>query len=213
MTCLVPALLVLLAAPPDPSLAPIQDEPGLPRVLLIGDSISMGYTLPTRALLKGKANVHRIATNGGPTTNGVKNVDQWLGDGKWDVIHVNFGLHDLKVGPDEKHQVELADYAKNLTTIVERLQKTGAKVIWASTTPVPPGHLNPKRVPEDVLKYNEAAKKVADEHKLALDDLYTFVLPKLAEYQLKENVHFKPAGYKALAGEVAASIEKALAKP
>src|SRR5271168_1054472 len=71
-------------------LAAIKDEPALPRVLLIGNSISIGYTLPTRKLLAGKANVHRIATNGGPTTNGLKNLASWLGAGKWDVIHFNW---------------------------------------------------------------------------------------------------------------------------
>lgn len=50
----------------DLSTAPITDTPGLPRVLLIGDSISMGYTLPVRDLLKGRANVHRIPENGTP---------------------------------------------------------------------------------------------------------------------------------------------------
>src|SRR5688572_21808238 len=73
---------------------PITDDPKLPRVLLIGDSISIGYTLAVRDLLKGKANVHRIPTNGGPTTNGLARLKQWLGDGKWDVIHFNWGLHD-----------------------------------------------------------------------------------------------------------------------
>ena len=48
---------------PDPALAPIVDVAGLPRVLLIGDSISIGYTLPVREALKGKANVHRPAGN------------------------------------------------------------------------------------------------------------------------------------------------------
>ena len=47
----------------DSSLAKITDEPGLPRVLIIGDSISMGYTLPVRELLRGKANLHRIPMN------------------------------------------------------------------------------------------------------------------------------------------------------
>src|SRR5438132_8045157 len=58
--------------PPDPAFAPVKDDPALPRILLIGDSISIGYTVPVRELLKGKANVHRIPTNGGPTTNGIK---------------------------------------------------------------------------------------------------------------------------------------------
>ena len=81
----------------DPSLGSVVDDPKLPRVLLIGDSISMGYTVPVRNLLKGKANVHRIMENGGPTTNGLAKIKLWLGNSKWDVIHFNFGLHDLKL--------------------------------------------------------------------------------------------------------------------
>ena len=60
-------------------MTPIKDVAGLPRVLIIGDSISIGYTLPTRALLKGKVNLHRIPTNGGPTTKGLAEIDKWLG--------------------------------------------------------------------------------------------------------------------------------------
>lgn len=67
----------------------VQDEPGLPRVLLIGDSVSGGYTLATRKLLAGKANVHKAPENCGPTGNGLKKLDIWLGDGHWDVIHFN----------------------------------------------------------------------------------------------------------------------------
>src|SRR5690349_10757201 len=95
-------LFLMLAGPvwaqdkaePNP-LAPIEDRPGLPRVLIIGDSISVGYTLPVRELLKDKANVHRIPVNGGPTIRGLANLDTWLGTGKWDVIHFNWGLHDV----------------------------------------------------------------------------------------------------------------------
>ena len=73
---------------PNP-MTPIEDVAGLPRVLLIGDSISIGYTLPTRELLKGKVNLHRIPTNGGPTIKGLKHIESWLGNKKWDVIHFN----------------------------------------------------------------------------------------------------------------------------
>lgn len=52
------------AATPNPAYREIKDAPGLPRVLLIGDSISIGYTEPVRMELAGKANVHRIPTNG-----------------------------------------------------------------------------------------------------------------------------------------------------
>jgi len=208
----LPLLPLAAAAAPDPSLKPIEDVAGLPRVLLIGDSISMGYTLPTRKLLEGKANVHRIPTNGGPTINGLKHLDAWLGQAKWDVIHFNFGLHDLRLDAQGRHQVELADYSRNLRTLAEKMVATRAKVIWCTTTPVPEGNLQPPRRNADVLAYNEAAAKALDGLNLAVDDLYAFALPKLAEIQIKENVHFKPAGYKVLAEQVARGIRAALEK-
>src|SRR5688572_30198710 len=81
---------------PNPALATVVDDPRLPRVLIIGDSISVGYTVPTRELLKGVANVHRIPENSLDTKNGVARVKTWLGVKKWDVIHFNWGLHDIK---------------------------------------------------------------------------------------------------------------------
>jgi len=198
--------------PPDPSLAPIQDKAGLPRVLLIGDSISMGYTLPVRELLDGQANVHRIPENGGPTLRGVAALDPWLGAGHWDLIHFNWGLHDLRQDKEGKRQVTLEDYEKNLRALVTRLKATGATLVWAATTPVPEGKLNPPRSNADVLAYNAVARKVMDENGIAVDDLYEFALPRLSEIQLPANVHFSGPGYRALAGEVAQAITEALAK-
>ncbi|MGC3972626.1 MAG: SGNH/GDSL hydrolase family protein [Pirellulales bacterium] len=104
----------------------ITEDPNLPRVLLIGDSISMGYTLPVRELLKGKANVLRVPMNGGPTTRGLESMKDWLGDGRWDVIHFNWGLHDLKFMPEGHRQVELEAYTKNLRELVKQM-KAGAR--------------------------------------------------------------------------------------
>lgn len=193
----------------NPVYAPIADVAGLPRVLLIGDSISIGYTLAVRELLAGRANVHRPPTNCGPTIRGVEQIDAWLGDGRWDVIHFNFGLHDLKIMDDGKHQVPLDQYEKNLRQLVERMKQTKAKLIWCSTTPVPETS-SPPRHNADVLAYNDVAKKIADEAGIATDDLYAFALPQLAKIQLPNNVHFSPAGSKVLARQVAESIEKAL---
>ncbi len=200
-----------------PELIPIQDEPGLPRVLLIGDSISMGYTIPTRDLLKGKANVHRIPTNGGPTTTGLKEIEKWLGTGKWDLIHFNWGLHDLKYMDDVggridpgkgKIQVPLADYEKNLRQLTQRLKQTGAKLIWCTTTPVPEG--SAARIAGDETKYNAVAAKIMAEEGVAIHDLGAFAKEKLAEIGLPANVHYSPEGYGVLATRVAATIEASL---
>jgi len=198
--------------PPDPALAPVEDVAGLPRVLLIGDSISMGYTVPTRELLTGKANAHRVLDNCGPTSHGVERIDVWLGEGKWDVVHFNFGLHDLKRMEDGKQQVPIEQYEANLKTIVGKLKATGAKLIWASTTPVPDAKVSPPRSNADVIAYNEVAAKVMTENAIPIDDLYSFALPRLADIQTPANVHFTPAGSRALAEQVAWAIRKALAE-
>jgi len=198
---------------------PIKDDPKLPRVLLVGDSISIGYTLPTRDFLKGKANLHRIPTNGGPTTRGLANIDVWLGKSKWDIIHFNWGLHDLKyMGPKGenlfpkekggKPQVPLADYEKNLEKLVVRLKKTGAKLIWRNTTPIPPGSKG--RYVGDSVKYNEAAARVMKRHGIPTHDLFTMSKKRMKELMLPANVHYKKEGSVALGKDVARVIIEAL---
>jgi hypothetical protein len=207
---------------PNPAMAKIEDEAGLPRILLIGDSISIGYTLAVREKLTGKANVHRIPANGGPTTNGLANLNKWLGESKWDVIHFNWGLHDMKYiiddpskradpnDPNAKPQVSLEDYEKNLTELVALLKKTGAKLIWCNTTPVPEG--SDGRVVGDEGRYNEAAAKVMTAAGIATNDLHTHAKAKLSEVQLPANVHFSPEGSAYLAEQVAAVLQAALAE-
>jgi len=202
---------------PNAAYAPTVDVAGLPRVLIIGDSISIGYQVALKEALAGKANVHRPAENCGPSSRGVEQIEKWLGDGKWDVIHFNFGLHDVRhfddakkpVDADKGHrQVSDADYEKNLEMLVTRMKKTGAKLIFGLTTPVPEGAGG--RIKGDEVKYNEIARRVMQRQGVAIDDLYGFALPQLAEIQLPANVHFKPEGSKVLAGQVAASILKEL---
>lgn len=195
---------------PNPAFAAVQDDPALPRVLLIGDSISIGYTLDVREILEGKANLHRIPENGGPTINGLEKIDMWLGDGKWDVIHFNWGLHDLKYMDDGKHQVGIEAYEQNLDRLVTTMKKTGAKLIWASTTPVPDAKVNPPRKSADVIAFNEAAARVMEKHGVPTDDLYSLALARLAEIQRPANVHFTDEGSRVLGEQVAAEIERAL---
>lgn len=199
-------------AAPNPAMAPIEDKEGLPRVLLIGDSISIGYTVPVRKMLEGKANVHRIPTNGGPTKNGIAKIDAWLGKGKWDVIHFNFGLHDAKYMTETTRQVEPDEYEKNLHELVKKMKATGAKLIWATTTPVPKGDLNPPRKFEDIPVYNKVAEKVMKEEGVVIEDLNAWITPKLAEYQNPKDVHYKPQGYEYLAKQVVTAIEAQLPK-
>lgn len=195
----------------------------LPNVFIIGDSISIGYTKPTVELLKGVANVKRAKANCGDTKNGLSNLKRWLGDTEWDVIHFNWGLHDLCYRhPDSKVQgkrdkangtiaVPLEQYRRNLEMLVRQLKKTGATLIWANTTPVPKGEAG--RVVGDDLKYNAAAKEIMKKHGVAINDLHALAsgfAPAL--WSKPGNVHFKKAGSVKLAEQVAKEIEAALDK-
>lgn len=188
-----------------PDKRPTADNPDLARVLLIGDSISMGYTKPTRRLLAGKAEVHRVPGNAGHTGMGLAGLPKWLDEkhGKWDVIHFNWGLWDLcyrstqsqvqgrrdKVHGKLTHTPE--QYAANLEQIVTRLEQTGAKLIFATTTPVPEGEAG-RKVGDDV-KYNAAALDVMKKHGVRINDLHAVMAPHMKKYQVGTgNVHFKP---------------------
>jgi hypothetical protein len=170
----------------------VEDDPSLPRVLLIGDSISRGYTIPVRRGLAGKANVHRAPENCGSTKRGLETLDVWLGDGNWDVIHFNFGIHDRNSPP--------AEYEERLDAIVERLKETGAKLIWATSTPISPDTPNVKA--GSSAKSNEIAQKVMKRHDIPINDLYGYIKPTLAEHQLPKNCHFSQDGYEHLGKKV-----------
>lgn len=188
-----------------------------PRVLIIGDSISIGYFKPLQKLLEGKAIVEHNAGNAAHTANGLAKLDEWLGDARWDVIHFNNGLHDLKYVDEQgrntavekgKPQIPIDQYEKNLDELVTRLKKTGAKLIFATTTPVPDG--TGFRVKGDAQKYNVAAERVMKKHSVTINDLYSFALPRLGEIQRPQNVHFTEIGSELLAEQVANSILKTI---
>jgi len=148
---------------------------GLPNVLLVGDSISIAYTLQVRQYLKGKANLYRLMTddggpqNGGDAGGGKRSLKKWLGDTKWDVIHFNWGLHDLKrMGRENGKSVSRADisprvsieqYQQDLQDCIDIMKVSGAKLIFGNTTAYPAG-VQPVRLPEDAIKYNAAAAEV-----------------------------------------------------
>mgnify|MGYP000754478434 FL=1 len=181
----------------------VKDDPKLPRVLLIGDSVSRGYTQPTRKALAGKANVHRAPANCGPTASGLKNLEVWLGAGKWDVIHFNFGIHD--------RATPAADYVKRLEEIVARLEKTGAKLIWASTTPIPDNPAQ-KQTAQSVVDKNALAAEVMKKHGIPTDDLFGAMTPRLKEFQPPLDVHYTGAGYDFLGAKVGESVLAVLAR-
>ncbi len=180
----------------------VTDDPKLPRVLLIGDSVSCSYTVSARKTLAGKANVHRAPANCGSTLwGGIKNIDVWLGDGQWDVIYFNFGIHDCRT--------PIADYTQRLEQLVGRMKKTGAKLIWAATTPIP-DIPSKKMTAASIVERNQAAAEIMKKQGVAVDDLFAFITPHLSAVGKPNDVHFRAEGNAMLGKRAAESIEAVL---
>ena len=204
--------------PATPPVIP-ENPSNLPKVLLIGDSISGGYYPSVAKALEGKAVVAKSSDNGESTAVGVKKIDGWLGDTKWAVIHFNWGVWDMYGWQYAKDDRSPAMYAQRLETLVVRMKKTGARLIWATTTPVPPKPEATmlKRWKKEVVidqdlehQYQEAAMQVMKKHKVQVDDLYALMKPHRSEFQQDDNVHFSAAGSALMAKQIANCIFKSL---
>lgn len=166
----------------------------LPRVLILGDSV---YAEPSRAVaaqLKDRAEV--VFANPAPgevrnSATALTHLDRLLGDQPWALIHVNFGLGDLvhrapgmrsfRVMARKAGGIRTTPpkaYEANLTTLIQRLRKTGAILVWATTTPI---RSTPKGLFElgTEIEYNAIASKVMAAHDVPVNDMYGYVKQRL----------------------------------
>ena len=189
-------------------------DPSLPNVLVIGDSISLGYTPPLSTELKGSANVFHIPDNADDTAWILKNLDLWfqaVGQAHYKVILFNSGMHDFERLVDNKLNasapvvISLAEYKANLEKIILRLQPHADKLVWVNTTVVPEDSAG--RRPGDVRAYNDAAAAIMAAHHIETVDIYSISAIDRATYGLSPtNVHYKPEGYKRFADKIAQAI-------
>jgi dienelactone hydrolase len=175
--CLCVALLV-----PAGARAADPPKPDRPRVVLVGDSIRMGYAPLVARKLEGQAIVLSVTANGGDSANVRAHLDEWVLREKPAVVHFNCGLHDLKQSrKDRRYQVDLPAYEANLKEVVARLRKEpSAALVFASPTPI----LDDRHVrrgadfdrrEEDVRGYNAAALAVMRQAGVIVDDLHALV--------------------------------------
>ncbi|WP_242156833.1 SGNH/GDSL hydrolase family protein [Aestuariivivens sediminis] len=185
-----------------------------PRILIIGDSISIGYTPFVKASLSNEADVFHNPGNGQHTGTGMKKIEEWIKDEHWDIIQFNWGLWDLCYRHPDSHiqgnrdkvngslTYTVDEYAANLDTIVTILKtKTKAKLIYVTTTYVPENEAG--RFQKDVIRYNDAAKNIMKKHHILVNDIYEQSIPIHQKYgKGTADVHYSIQGYKKLSEQI-----------
>ncbi len=181
-----------------------------PNILIIGDSISIGYTPLVENYFVDKAIISHNPGNAQHTGTGLDKIEEWIGSGKWDIIQFNWGLWDLCYRhPDSKAQgkrdkvngkitYSVDDYKYNLDSIVSILEeKTDAKLIFVTTTYVPEDEAG--RYTDDAIKYNDAAKMVMKKHGVIVNDIYEQSIQIHKKFgKGSDDVHYTNEGYEKL---------------
>lgn len=193
-----------------------------PKILIVGDSISIGYTPFVKKYFSEKATVFHNKGNAQHTGTGLEKINDWLGEEQWDIVQFNWGLWDLCYRhPDSKEygnrdklkgkpEFTIHEYAANLDSIISMIKKkTNAKLIFVTTTYVPQNE--PGRYQNDVQKYNDAAKEIMNKHGVIVNDIYNASIPIHKMHGLGSNdVHYNKEGYEKLGDLIADFLNKQL---
>ena len=189
------------------------------KVLLLGDSIRMGYQQFVKEELDGKFEVRYPEDNGRFAAYTLWQVNQEL---KWnpdiELVHFNNGYWDMNVEApmtEAIHPVE--EYVSFLRRIVALCRQCGAKVVFATTVPIledgaagdntgVQGTINYSN--EWVKTYNAAATKLMAELDVPVNDLYALCMQDDRRYKCEDLLHLSEEGSRACAKQVAEYVRR-----
>ncbi len=194
------------------------------KVLIIGDSISIGYTPFVKENLNQDAIVNHNPGNAQHTGTGLKKVKEWIGNEDWDIIQFNWGLWDLcyrhpdaKVyGNRDKINGEvtfsLDDYEKNLERIIQSIkQVSNAQLIFVTTSYIPKHEAG--RFKKDAQKFNKVAKRVMKKYDVKVNDIYKASKAIHKVYgKGDDDVHYSKKGYEKLGKIISEFLSKEIIK-
>jgi len=200
------------------TVASTQASVNLPKVLIVGDSISLGYTSVLRSALQGKFSVTHACgeISGGRCNNGrsdiiLNKMKNYYAHGDVDVTTFNIGIHDMSVAPKaansdlpcsaKPRMVPPTEYSQNLDTIFDFLAKHSRLVIWIDTTTLPARMC----AAESLDQYNKIAEEIARKHNF-------YVLHVDSTGHDKVGIHFTSQGYNNLGTQISRCILTAWAK-
>ena len=181
-------------------------------IVLVGDSIRIGYEPYIRRELAGLADLWTPGENGGNSRNVLDHLDEWVLAQRPNLLHINCGLHDVRRDNGAPQPaISLTDYEANLRTLFARLREAGIATLWATSTPINEvrhARSGPsQRREEDVIAYNRVSIRVAQEFGLPVNDLYSLINRLGRDRYLKQDGrHYVPAGYALLGHAVADAI-------
>ncbi len=180
------------------------------KVLLIGDSIRLGYQPAVTELLKDEAVVHGPAANCSFSAFTLWNLDNWAPEDDYDFIQWNNGQWDTCHMMDGKIHTPLPAYMEIQARIANILAKKTKRLVFATTTPVWPEQFESakchQRRNEDIISYNIAATKLCIKLGIEINDLHAVLAPDVKRYISKDMVHLTEEGNNACAEQVAAKV-------
>lgn len=186
---------------------PETNKNDLPRVLLIGNSITRLYYNDVEKQLKGKAYVARLSTSKSLGDPGVlQEIALVMGYHSFDIVHFNNGMHGWGYSEQE--------YKKAFSGLLKTIRSYApkAKLIWANTTPVRTGekmeNLDSRNT--RVTERNRIANEFFKDKPVQINDLYSLVASNTAFYEGGDGIHPSPLGVKVLANQVTDQIKIAL---
>ncbi len=176
----------------------------LPRVLLVGDSITRGYQERVRKRLEGVCYVDYISLSYAiDQPIFAKMLKLFIETSKYDIIHFNHGLHGIHMSK----RTYKSGVKKLLSKIIDN-----KKLILATTTIV--YHANTRRKygawMKRVRERNLAVYELANDFNCTVDDLFTVSTKIPFESRSSDGFHYATVGYEMLADSVAESIKKVL---
>ena len=189
------------------------------KVLLLGDSIRMGYQQYVKEALEGEFEVRYPEDNGRFAAYTLWQVNQEL---KWnpdiELVHFNNGYWDMNIEApmtEAIHPVE--EYVSFLRRIVGLCRQCGAKVVFATTVPIleagaagdntgVQGTINYSN--EWVKEYNAAAVALMQELEVPVNDLYALCLEDERCYKCEDLLHLSEEGSRRCAQQVAEYVRK-----
>lgn len=172
----------------------------LPRVLLIGDSITHGYQEMVRELLRGKCYVDYLSSSYAVDNPFLHTLTEgFVKTSPYALIHCNNGLHGRYMTAEV--------YEAGMTELITMLMKYGKTVLATSTYVYEkeltgPHPLFDRVVPEQ----NRIVEKIAGQFGCPIDDLYDVSFHLEKSFYSADGTHLKSEGYAVLAQAAADSI-------